>query len=619
MDWLSVLQDVFKTIASKTVLSGLALLGGVFLAKLLKPSWEERLLPLLRAWWGRRSSQGRFLAGVVGFVLLAAAVKGAFVGTQKPPPARAATPFAIVVADLEGDTNRHQTHHIRDSLETQFGDAIRRGEIEILMRGETLEMPPDGDLKTALETAAGKGRAWLKEQNASVLIWGAAKAPDKVLWLRFLAAEGDGSPKSYALNERTLELPADFGGDLGTVFAAQAAAAISPVYDRSGEALANLIAPFVERLKPLAERPPESFSDETRAQLWHAYAIGEARLGEERGDNARLASAIAFYKKTLMITTRDKVPLLWAMTQNDLGNALSRLGERQSGTARLEEAIAAYREALKEVTRERMPLEFAATQNNLGLALWSFCERESGTARLEEAVAAYRVALLELTRESVPLQWATTQNNLGNALSTLGERKSERALLEEAARAYRAALLEWTRDKVPLGWAMAQNNLGNVLRMLGERESGTARLEEAVAAFRAALRELTRERVPLHWAGTQHNLGAVLRALGERDGGTARFEQAVAAYREALEERTRERVPLDWALTQNNLGAALWKLGERESETDKVKICATLKEVRGHYSAALEEFQRSGASHYVALAQGNITGLDHVIARLCGG
>jgi hypothetical protein len=35
-------------------------------------------------------------------------------------------------------------------------------------------------------------------------------------------------------------------------------------------------------------------------------------------------------------------------------------------TARLEEAVAAYRDALKERTRERVPLDWAGTQNNLG-------------------------------------------------------------------------------------------------------------------------------------------------------------------------------------------------------------------------------------------------------------
>ena len=428
-----------------------------------------------------------------------------------------------------------------------------------------------GERSAALEAAEKKGRAWLTKKHGDVLIWGEVADKNKVLRLRFVTPRDGGAAKPHSLNEK-LELPVDFGSDLGAVLAAQAASAISPIYDRSGEALAALIAPIVAKLKPLAESPPASFPHNTCAQLWHAYAAGELRLGEEHGDNARLASAIASYKDTLTIWTRDEVPRRWATTQNNLGEALRVLGER-----------------------------------------------ESGTARLAEAVAAYRAALLERTRERVPLDWAMTQNNLGNALSTLGERESGTARLEEAVSAYRAALLERTRERVPLDWATTQNNLGNALSMLGERESGTARLEEAVSAYRAALLERTRERVPLYWAATQNNLGTALQALSERESGTARLEEAVSAYRAALLEWTRERVPLDWATTQNNLGIALSMLGERETETDKANSCATLKTAREHFATALEEFQKAGASYYVELAEGNIAQADGRIARLCGG
>ena len=308
----------------------------------------------LLAWLAGLSRRSKIWVDAGASVLVAAELVGAYFATKRSPPDRATSPFAIVVADLDGDLEQRQTHHIRQSLETQFGEAIRRGDIEILMRGETLAGPPGGNLKMALEATASKGRAWLKEQNASVLIWGEAAARDKLVRLGFLQAEGDGSAKSYALSEQTLELPADFGGDLGAVFAAQAAAAIPPVFDRPGEALANLIAPFVDRLKALAEKPPTSFSDETRARLWDAYAAGEKRLGEEHGDNVRLASAIAFFKKTLAVWTRERTPLEWAMAQDNLGNALQTLGERESGTARLEEAVAAYRAALLEWTRDKV-------------------------------------------------------------------------------------------------------------------------------------------------------------------------------------------------------------------------------------------------------------------------
>ena len=141
------------------------------------------------------------------------------------------------------------------------------------------------------------------------------------------------------------------------------------------------------------------------------------------------------------------------------------LGERESGTARLEQAVEAYRAALQERTRERVPLDWAMTQNNLGNALADprrARERHRpGWSRRWTPIAR---RLQERTRERVPLDWATTQNNLGTALTTLGERESGTARLEQAVDAYRAALLERTRERVPLDWAMTQNNLGTALR-----------------------------------------------------------------------------------------------------------------------------------------------------------
>ncbi len=121
------------------------------------------------------------------------------------------------------------------------------------------------------------------------------------------------------------------------------------------------------------------------------------------------------------------MPLDWAMTQNNLGNALRTLGERESGTARLEEAVAAYRAALEERTRERVPLDWAATQNNLGNALRTLGERESGTARLEEAVAAYRAALTENDARARAAPWAMTQENLAIVFGSLSTRAADEA------------------------------------------------------------------------------------------------------------------------------------------------------------------------------------------------
>ena len=66
--------------------------------------------------------------------------------------------------------------------------------------------------------------------------------------------------------------------------------------------------------------------------------------------------------------------------------------------------MSAYRAALEEYTRERVPLDWAMTQNNLGIALRRLGERESGTARLQEAVAAFN-ACLTVIKTAWPEEW----------------------------------------------------------------------------------------------------------------------------------------------------------------------------------------------------------------------
>jgi tetratricopeptide (TPR) repeat protein len=323
-------------------------------------------------------------------------------------------------------------------------------------------------------------------------------------------------------------------------------------------------------------------------------------LGESKGDTALLEEAVTVYHASLEERTRDRVPLDWAMTRNNLGNALQTLGALERGTARLEEAVTAYREALEELTRDRVPLDWAKTQNNLGAALLILGDRKGDPSLLEEAVTAYRKALKERTRDRVPREWAATQSNLGTALEHLGARKGDTSLLEKAVIAFREALEEYSRDRVPLDWAATQNNLGAALLTLGQHERGTTRLEKAVTAFRAALEERTRDRVPLDWAMTQNNLGYALTRLGEHKNDTVLLEEAVTAYRAALEERTRERVPLDWAATKNNLGHALGRLGVRKGDTSLLEQAVTA------YHEALEEYTRDRVPVYWAGTQNNL-------------
>jgi tetratricopeptide (TPR) repeat protein len=516
---------------------------------------------------------------------------------REPAPG---TYFTILVANLAGDEGGRQTRLVRDVFVGQRG-------LDARLTCRVVALGRDGGLSEAEAAAIDRGYRLLERWNADLLVWGEVKKADQELNLWFLNRGGStlGAP-SYSLTEK-LTLPEGFSHDLGLQLEAVALAQVAPATEQAGTYLAEVLEPVAERLRRLLAAPPVEFDADQRGSLWFALGLATATLGEQKGDSAWLEEAVEAFRAALLEHTRERVPLDWGATQNNLGNALSRLGERESGTARLEEAVAAYRAALEEYTRERVPLDWAMTQNNLGNALSRLGARESGTARLEEAVEAYRAALEEWTRQRVPLDWARTQNNLGTALWALGERESGTARLEEAVQAFRVALEEWTRERVPLLWASTQNNLGLALWRLGERGSGTARLDEAVAAYRAALEERTRERVPLDWAGTQNNLGLALWALGERESETARLEEAVAAFRAALLEYTRERVPFLWALTQENVGIALATVGERSEDMQ------SLEEAVAAIRAALEVFELARAGYNVENAGRNLAWVEALL------
>ena len=92
----------------------------------------------------------------------------------------------------------------------------------------------------------------------------------------------------------------------------------------------------------------------------------------------------------------------------------------------------AYRAALQEWTQDRVPLDWAMTQNNLGAALRTLGEREGSAARLEDAVQAYRAALEEWTRERVPLDWAMSYGNQGVTLRLLADLRQDEGLAQQA-------------------------------------------------------------------------------------------------------------------------------------------------------------------------------------------
>ena len=279
--------------------------------------------------------------------------------------------------------------------------------------------------------------------------------------------------------------------------------------------------------------------------------LGNAYRNRIKGDHAfNLEEAIKYYQNALQIYTREAFPFDWAMTNLNMGNVYR---DRIKGdhAFNLEEAIKYFNNALLVYTREALPLDWATTQNNLAGV---YCYRIKGDRglNLEEAIKCLENALLVRTREAFPFDWAMTNLNMGEAYRN--RIKGDHAFnLEEAIKYFNNALLVYTREALPLDWAMTNHNLANAYsdRIKGDHAFN---LEEAIKYFNNALLVYTREALPILWAMTNHNMGLT---YSQRIKGDHAFnlEEAIKYYQNALLVRTRKALPLDWAMTNNNLAA----------------------------------------------------------------
>ncbi len=167
-------------------------------------------------------------------------------------------------------------------------------------------MAEGGDRAKNLEKAEKKGRGWLADHNADVLIWGKVAAGDRCLRLRFLARDipADGQARSYALNQDTFDLPEDFGTDLSGVLLSVALLSVKPATEQAGQYLVEILKPAALKIERLLENPPQGLGADALAQIQHSYGIVAFVIGEQSGDEAWLDRAIAAYRAALEVLTR---------------------------------------------------------------------------------------------------------------------------------------------------------------------------------------------------------------------------------------------------------------------------------------------------------------------------
>ena len=385
---------------------------------------------------------------------------------------------------------------------------------------------------------------------------------------------------------------------------------------------AALLREAVDLYQPAIDR----FEEEQDVQLWaSAYTnFGKTllALGEIENSADTLNMAGQAFEAALSVTDREQAPLIWGAAQNNIGNVYQALGLRSAdaniAAGRHLQAVVAFNMAMQELTREKLPLQWATTQNNLANAYQALAARQRDPAQtvyyLEQAVAAQRAAMTEMTRERAPLMWATAQMNLGRTLMMVGQTAKSPAegapRFAEAIAAEREALTVLTQTSAPNQWAMAQVALGQALQLAAQSAGDPQTRADALAAAEAAQREalgLYGEDRPYDRAFVQHDLGLTLMMQGEAE--PARYALAEATYRAEQALRSREHDPVGWARAEAGLGNALKARGVAERDP------ALLEEAKRRTQSAWDTIRPLDAQYDTLLAE-RIAAIDAALAQI---
>jgi tetratricopeptide (TPR) repeat protein len=158
----------------------------------------------------------------------------------------------------------------------------------------------------------------------------------------------------------------------------------------------------------------------------------------------------------------------WAREEYNQGNAWCELPEEEHPD-KWQQAVMHYEQALRVRTREKDPLRYAATMQNLGTA---YRQLDSGdkVANICKAADCYRRALAVYGHSVFPVQYAALHNNFGNAYLSLAvtDERIRRRCAQRALKHLDRALQVRTRAEYPVDFAVTQYNRGQAFLLLIE-------------------------------------------------------------------------------------------------------------------------------------------------------
>ncbi|MCG3221724.1 MAG: hypothetical protein H7641_10125, partial [Candidatus Heimdallarchaeota archaeon] len=222
------------------------------------------------------------------------------------------------------------------------------------------------------------------------------------------------------------------------------------------------------------------------SQFWNIQSfIGDSSVTDWRNKFIKLA--IKSYTAALKKYTLKNSPLLFAKTQNDLGNFYSSLAEIENRVENYNLAIDSYKEALKVFSADLFVFEYSQVNHNLGLAFQTLAELEEKEVNSKFAIFSYKEAIKGRDLASYPFEHGITLVNQGVAYQTLSGIEANEFYSTFAIDSYNAALRTGSLDQMPTERAMIYSNIGVAYRLLAETQEKQYNCKQALLVLNEAL------------------------------------------------------------------------------------------------------------------------------------
>ncbi|MCG3226054.1 MAG: hypothetical protein H7645_03985 [Candidatus Heimdallarchaeota archaeon] len=269
------------------------------------------------------------------------------------------------------------------------------------------------------------------------------------------------------------------------------------------------------------------------SQFWNIQSfIGDSSVTKWRTKFIKIA--IKSYIAALKKYTLKNSPILFAKTQNDLGNFYSCLAEIEKKVENYKFAIDSYKEALKVFSADLFVLEYSQVNHNLGLAFQTLAELEEKEVNSKFAIFSYKEAIKGRDLASYPFEYALTLVNQGVAYQTLSGIEANEFYSTFAIDSYNAALRTGTLDQMPTERAMIYSNIGVAYRLLAETQEKLINCKQALLVLNDALTIRNQAQFPFEYAISTTILGDIYSVLSFEVNKEENCNFAVSAYDKAI-------------------------------------------------------------------------------------